>query len=542
MAGAWDAARQSFADQFEQDGRAFVYRRSQKGEAIRVTTEERQNFIDGFDRNLWRAMFVMVACMVLIIGGMIVVGALKGWDPPEGVIVAGIVAACIPYFVCYRWAWGAPSRALEGRTPIAGARSRDEVRWLTFQKMTYGNLAVAAAGGLVFPFIGSRQGSVFSGWGRLWLAAGAVLILLAGVQAFRKWRFEQDNPDRKPFQAASLPANAEPVEEAASQADVAVSKRVPWRYVPLALVLLGIGFIAYTAVGKRLSQIPLFWPAVIALVGGWALFSVVQGFRKGRITPFVRGSWSSYERETQPKRFWASMAWNGLLGAGLLWASLMPLRDLHSQNAQDDCSNKHEQFTAQDSFDACTQLIQGRVRLTYLSRGDVYDYRGYDDELLNDPKSAVSDYTQAIRLQPKDDYPYLHRGHIFLDAMRFDEAVADFSRAHELDPKSTWALAGRGMAFAWKGDRARAEADFAAVRADDPAYLVVRHGEGVLNMNEGNLEAAVDNFTAALHQGPSDAWSLQMRADAYQQMGEFEKARADRQTLLEMSRSRRSPS
>ena len=88
-----------------------------------------------------------------------------------------------------------------------------------------------------------------------------------------------------------------------------------------------------------------------------------------------------------------------------------------------------------------------------------------------------------------------------------------------------------------KNDRARAEADFARVRDIDRANVVVLHGEGVLAMNAGNLESAVESFTAALGRNPSDAWSIQMRADAYQQMGEFQKARQDREKLRQLSQS-----
>jgi len=272
--GTWDAARQAFAGQFEQDTSGFIYRRSQRGEAIRVTAEERQKFINGFDRQLWRATIVMISSMVLIIGGMIVVGTLKGWDLPEGVIVAGIVAACIPYFAYYRWAWGAPSRALQGRTPIARERNRDEVRQLTFQRMTYGNLAAAAAGGLVFALIGSRQQDVFSGWGRLWLAGGAALILFVGVQAFRKWRFDQDNPDLKPLQAALSPTIGEPVHGA----HAGESKRTLWRYAPLAVILLGLAFVAYTSTGKQLAKQPRLWPILMVGFGCWSLITVSRVF------------------------------------------------------------------------------------------------------------------------------------------------------------------------------------------------------------------------------------------------------------------------
>jgi tetratricopeptide (TPR) repeat protein len=233
------------------------------------------------------------------------------------------------------------------------------------------------------------------------------------------------------------------------------------------------------------------------------------------------------------------MGWNAIFAGFCLWTAFVTTRDASAQDVQDSCYNQHNELSAQESFEACTELIEGRARLTYLNMADAYDYRAFADERLGNRSRALADYTQAIRFNPRDDYAYLQRGLIFLNSMRLDQATADFTRAHELDPKSPWPLADRGMAYAWKNDRARAEADFAAVRGIDRANIVVLHGEGVLAMNAGNLENAVESFTAALRQEPSDTWSIQMRADAYQQMGEFEKARQDREKLRHISQSAR---
>jgi Flp pilus assembly protein TadD len=528
----WDRIRQTFADQFEQDGKNFFYRRSQKGEAIRVSAEERNKFIDEFDRNVRRANWIIYAGLTLVLGGIIAFSLLRGSDLSQVAVFVGIGLVMIPYSAYYRWAWAAPARELAGRTPVARERTPDEVRRLRFERMKYGQLAAAAFGGLIIPFVGASRQNVFSGWGRLWLVLGGAFALLAVVQAFRKWRFEQEDSYRNLIRRPSKLDVTEPRQDSAPPL-----KYQLWRYLPFAIIILGTAFIAFTPAGKHLAQTPKFWPLVMIGCGGWALFTVARGFTKGQIEPFARGFHNSYQRETQPKRFWASMAWNSVFGCLCLWLSFMIGRDASAEAVQDQCYNQHNKFSAPESFKACTKLIEGRERLTYLSMGDAYVYRAIADERLGDRTRALADYTQAIRLDPTDDYAYLQRGLIFLDAMRLDQAVADFTRAHEIDPKTPWPLADRGMAYAWKNDRSRAEADFAEVRTVDRANIVVLRGQGVLAMNAGDLEAAVANFTGAVRQNPSDAWSIQMRADAYQQMGEFEKARQDRKTLMQLSRT-----
>jgi tetratricopeptide (TPR) repeat protein len=533
-----DSARQAFADQFERNGTNLVYRRSQKGEAISVSAAERSKFIDEFDRNARRASWIIYIVLTLVVAGIITFSLLSGSDLSEGAFFVGIGLAMIPYFAFYRWAWAAPARELAGRTPIAGERSSEEVQRIRFRRMTYGQLAGAAFGGLAIPFIGSSRQNLLSGWNRVWLVFGAALVLVAAVQAFRKWRFQQEDSYKNVIPQSHSRDAAEPLEDENSP----TTGRF-WRYVPLAVILLALAFVTSTPTGKQLAKNPSFWSIAIIGCGGWSLFTVARALAKGQIEPFARGFYNTYQRETQPKRFWASVAWNAIFGCACLGLAFVMTRDGSAEAVQDHCYNQHSEVSERESFSACTELIEGRARLTYLTVGDAYVYRAIADENLGDRGRAEADYTQAIRLKPSDGYAFLNRGLIFLGTMRLDQAVTDFSRAHEIDPKSPWPIANRGMAYAWKNDRARAEADFAAVRAIDPANIVVRHGEGVLNMNAGNLEAAIEDFTAALRQDPSDAWSVQMRADAHQQMGEFEKAREDRAKLLEMRRSRveRSP-
>lgn len=559
----WDHIRQTFGEQFEQAGSNFVYRRSQKGEAITVSAEERSKFVDEFDRDLRRSKWIIYGGPTLVLGGIIGFSLIKGSDLSQGAIFAGIGLVMIPYFAYFQWAWAAPARELAGRTPIAGERSPEEVRRLRFQRITYSQLAGAAFGGLAITFIGSSRQDVFSGWNRLWLVFGGALILFAGIQAFRKWRFEQVDSYKNEIAPSSTRELAEPVQESSERASNGL-----WRYIPLALILLGLAFIAYTPVGRQLAKRPSFWPIVMIGLGCWSLFTVARGFSKGRIEPLARGFYNAYDREKQPKRFWTSMAWNAMLGCLCLWVAFAVSRDATSQSLRDRCYNEGRKYQPQDVILACNQLLVGKASLGGWSRADVFLDRGIAYADLGRPEAAIADYTAAIKLQPaypeayydrarayervgdlsralndygsairqnpKDADSYLNRGLIYLNMRRFDEAIGDFTRSHDLDPKNVWPLANRGLAYAWKRDTAHARQDFAAVRAIDPANPVLLHGEGLMYMFEGDLEAAIDRFTTALTHDPSDAWSLQMRADAYQQMGDFDKARNDRAELMQL--------
>jgi hypothetical protein len=194
----WAKLKQGFADQFEPYGDGqFVYRKNLNGPAIPVTAEERERFIDDYARRLRHANWIFMAALILFVGVLIWWTVQSNRDVPQVVLYGGMIglmAVSVSYSI---WARGAPARELEGRTPVAAERSTEQMREMMFHKMTYAQLAGAAAFGPLVPVMmafGRHPIDVFHGWGRLWLVLGAALTLFAAVQAFRKWRFEIDHP------------------------------------------------------------------------------------------------------------------------------------------------------------------------------------------------------------------------------------------------------------------------------------------------------------------------------------------------------------
>jgi hypothetical protein len=479
----WTQARNAFADQFEQFGNGLVYRRSQKGQAISVTVAERRKLTEDFDRRLRRANWIIYIGLTLVLGGVIGFSLIRDSDLSQAAVFIGIATVMIPYFAYYRWAWGAPARELAGRTPVAGERAPQEVRQLQFQRITYGQLATAAVAGLAIPFIGNSRQDIFSGWNRLWLVIGGALIVFAAVQAFRKWRYEQDD-SRRIFIPSSLKSDAtSSVDDAAPS----LSKRLR-TYVPLALVLLGFAFIAYTAAGKELARQPGFWSVLMVGLAGWCVFTVARGFATGQIEPLARGFYNSYERETQPKRFWLSMAWNTVFACLCIWVAIGSYRQAVAERIEDQCYEREGVQSAQEVLSACNSLIAS---------------------------------------QPDEMDPYLYRGLMFLDMMKLEPAIADFTRAHELDQRSPWPLANRGLSYAWNKEEERARDDFRAVQAIDPANPVMLRGEAILRMNAGDTRGAVDRLTTSMKRDPDNLWAIRKRAELYWDLGEVEKSRED---------------
>ena len=172
--------RESFDAQFEAaDGGRLLYRRNQKGEPIPVSTAERERFVQQYVRRVWLILGGMMIGLLAFTGIVIWRTVATNSELPDLLIYIGTAAIAVVGIGLMYWVRGAPARDLIGRTPIGRERTR-------------GQLAAVAFAGAILPFTLRSQGDILHGWGRLWLAFGAALVLLAGIQAFRKWRLDRE--------------------------------------------------------------------------------------------------------------------------------------------------------------------------------------------------------------------------------------------------------------------------------------------------------------------------------------------------------------
>ncbi len=72
--------------------------------------------------------------------------------------------------------------------------------------------------------------------------------------------------------------------------------------------------------------------------------------------------------------------------------------------------------------------------------------------LKGDYDKAISECTAAIRLDPKNDQPYLNRGSAYLLIGENDKAIGDFDQAIRLNPKNAPPYSNRAHAYAAKGN------------------------------------------------------------------------------------------
>ena len=138
----------------------------------------------------------------------------------------------------------------------------------------------------------------------------------------------------------------------------------------------------------------------------------------------------------------------------------------------------------------------------FYNRGRIHNYR-------NEPVDAISDFTQAIKINPEFNEVYINRGNVYTRTAQFDLAHADFNKAIELRPDSVDALQGRVEAFLEASDQDKKWKDY-------------------------DLDSALKDANAALELDGGNAVSYLLRGKVYSRLGKLDQALADLNQTVEM--------
>jgi tetratricopeptide (TPR) repeat protein len=122
---------------------------------------------------------------------------------------------------------------------------------------------------------------------------------------------------------------------------------------------------------------------------------------------------------------------------------------------------------------------------------------------------------------------YNNRGVGYLSKGRYDDAIRDFTQAVRLDPKEPAFLIERADAYARNGHADLAITDYTGAARLDPNLADAYYKRGLLYDETGRLDLAIADYTHALKIKPTDAVALYYRGMAYHRNGKDELAKAD---------------
>ena len=143
----------------------------------------------------------------------------------------------------------------------------------------------------------------------------------------------------------------------------------------------------------------------------------------------------------------------------------------------------------------------------------------------NDYDAAITAFTEALRLDPKNVDAYYNRGRAFGGKTEFDEAIAEFTVALRLDPKYAKAYLGLGVAYYAKNNLEKAFTNFTAAIRLDPTLAKAYNNRGLIFNIEGDHGMAIADYTEAIRVDPKFVQAYFNRGRAFGQVGD--KAKAD---------------
>ncbi len=180
------------------------------------------------------------------------------------------------------------------------------------------------------------------------------------------------------------------------------------------------------------------------------------------------------------------------------------------------------------NFNEAIRLNPGSAPF-YNSRGNTYFDKG-------DYYEAIRDFDHAIRLDPKFAIAFLFRGDVYLQKMNRNAAIANYSQAIRISPAFALAYERRAHAtteggFAnFRDEVNKAVADLSQAISIDPSSADAYHARGVQYSRHHNQpfdEKAIADFSQALRINPQYALALSNRAIVYRRAKRVDLAIAD---------------
>ena len=152
-------------------------------------------------------------------------------------------------------------------------------------------------------------------------------------------------------------------------------------------------------------------------------------------------------------------------------------------------------------------------------------------------QGALTDYTEAMKIQAGHPEAYMNRGTVKHDMGDFQGAMADYNQALQIDPNNAKVLYGRGGTYLSLGKFAQAVKDYDKAISLSPNYAAAYSNRGNAHMNMQQLKEAIDDYNKAISLDPNYAEAYSNRGIAYVVGGNFQKAIKDYTVALKLNPS-----
>jgi tetratricopeptide (TPR) repeat protein len=207
----------------------------------------------------------------------------------------------------------------------------------------------------------------------------------------------------------------------------------------------------------------------------------------------------------------------------------------------------------------CTAIIESnrepnRAALAFFYRGFAYDKQkrwklalaDYSQAIRLDPKNAkainnranlyqeqgnleeaLADFNTAISLAPLDALPLSNRGTLYLGQRQYDLAILDFTKAIGIDKSDATAFFNRGWAYDQLGQHDRAIGDYTQSILLDSTQADAFVNRGVAYLAKRQYDHAIADLDHAIRLNPTNAPAFSARCSAHGLTRQLDAALAD---------------
>jgi tetratricopeptide (TPR) repeat protein/serine/threonine protein kinase len=162
------------------------------------------------------------------------------------------------------------------------------------------------------------------------------------------------------------------------------------------------------------------------------------------------------------------------------------------------------------------------------SFANAYNNRSYAHYCLKQYDACITDATEAIRLEPKLSLAFSNRGDGYVGLKKYKAAIEDFTQAINLNPNLTNAYIDRGYTHLQLKEYDACIADCTDALRINSNLPLAYNNRGYAHICLKQFDLGIADCTEAITLDPNLALAYLNRAFGYQQVGETQKAKADR--------------
>lgn len=188
--------------------------------------------------------------------------------------------------------------------------------------------------------------------------------------------------------------------------------------------------------------------------------------------------------------------------------------------------NRGNAYAARGAYGRAVESYNSAIELD-MSLAQAYNNRGHAYNELGTYDQATADLDEAVALQPDLALAYANRGYTLLKQANPQLALSDLDRAIQLDPDLALAYVNRARAYVELGAYDQAIPDLAMAIGLDPHYAEAYNTQGLAYVGLGEPERAITDFDRAIELDRDYASAYANRGIAYLELGDLERALQD---------------